>query len=93
MISLSVTHLQAGKFQPRRRFDDASLTELASSIKVQGIMQPIIVRQIASAGAASGTHPGYEIIAGERRFRASSKTSTIAPRSRSPSSKTCNART
>ena len=80
MILLAVTHLQAGKFQPRRRFDDASLTELASSIKMQGIMQPIIVRKNANddavgagVGAGAGANDkrvGYEIIAGERRFRA-----------------------
>ena len=72
MILLAVTHLQAGKFQPRRRFDDASLAELASSIKVQGIMQPIIVRKNANGNAAGANDKrvGYEIIAGERRFRA-----------------------
>ena len=72
MISLAIADLQAGKFQPRRRFDDASLTELASSIKAQGIMQPIIVRKNATdAGAGAGAKlVAYEIIAGERRFRA-----------------------
>ena len=62
MMSLAIKDLQAGKFQPRRRFDDASLAELAASIKAQGIMQPIVVRK-----TGSGKH---EIIAGERRFRA-----------------------
>ncbi len=62
MSLLNIAELQAGKFQPRRRFDDASLAELASSIKAQGIMQPIVVRK-----TSSGKH---EIIAGERRFRA-----------------------
>ncbi len=62
VTSLKIGELTAGKYQPRRRFDDASLAELASSIKAQGIMQPIIVRK-----TASGKH---EIIAGERRFRA-----------------------
>ena len=62
ITSLKISALTAGKYQPRRRFDDASLAELASSIKAQGIMQPIIVRS-----TASGKH---EIIAGERRFRA-----------------------
>ena len=71
MIALTIADLQAGKFQPRRRFDDASLAELASSIKVQGIMQPIIVRKNASGDAsAGGKRVSYEIIAGERRFRA-----------------------
>ena len=62
MTSLKIADLQAGKFQPRRRFDDASLAELASSIKAQGIMQPIVVRKTVCAK--------HEIIAGERRFRA-----------------------
>jgi len=63
--TLSVTRIQAGKYQPRTRMDDGSLSELAASIKSQGIMQPVLVRPIEGAGAV-----GYEIIAGERRFRA-----------------------
>jgi len=64
--TLSLTVLQAGKYQPRTRMDEGALAELAASIKVQGVMQPILVRPI-------GTQKGaiqYEIIAGERRFRA-----------------------
>jgi ParB family chromosome partitioning protein len=63
---LPVAQIQAGKYQPRTRMDDGSLSELAASIKSQGIMQPVLVRPID--GAASGAR--YEIIAGERRFRA-----------------------
>ena len=63
--TLPVTRIQAGKYQPRTRMDDGSLAELAASIKSQGIMQPVLVRPIEGAGAI-----GYEIIAGERRFRA-----------------------
>jgi ParB family chromosome partitioning protein len=63
--TLPVTRIQAGKYQPRTRMDDGSLSELASSIKSQGIMQPVLVRPIEGQGAI-----GYEIIAGERRFRA-----------------------
>jgi ParB family chromosome partitioning protein len=64
--ALPVTQIQAGKYQPRTRMDDGSLAELAASIKSQGIMQPVLVRPIdASANGAR-----YEIIAGERRFRA-----------------------
>lgn len=62
VTSLKVADMIAGRYQPRRRFDDASLAELSASIKAQGIMQPIVVRR-----TASGKH---EIIAGERRFRA-----------------------
>ena len=62
---LKLEQLQAGKYQPRTRMDEGSLYELAESIKAQGIMQPILVRPIAPSGGVS-----YEIIAGERRFRA-----------------------
>jgi ParB family chromosome partitioning protein len=63
---LHVAQIQAGKYQPRTRMDDGSLSELAASIKSQGIMQPVLVRPIDVS--ASGAR--YEIIAGERRFRA-----------------------
>ena len=62
MRDLSVTLLKPGKYQPRTHMDEVSLKELASSIKAQGIMQPILVRQLADSS--------YEIIAGERRWRA-----------------------
>lgn len=65
--ALPVAQIQAGKYQPRTRMDEGSLTELASSIKTQGIMQPVLVRPLQE-GAGSGAR--YEIIAGERRFRA-----------------------
>jgi len=64
--SLLLTDLVAGQYQPRTRMDEGALYELAESIKVQGIMQPILVRRLNS-GANDGK---YEIIAGERRFRA-----------------------
>lgn len=62
---LAVTQIQAGKYQPRTRMDEVSLSELAASIKTQGIMQPVLVRPLPS-----GSSTPYEIIAGERRFRA-----------------------
>lgn len=62
MRDLNVTHLKPGKYQPRSQMDEASLQDLAASIKAQGIMQPILVRQLADNS--------YEIIAGERRWRA-----------------------
>jgi ParB family chromosome partitioning protein len=56
-----------GMYQPRTRMDEGALYELAESIKAQGVMQPILVRRLSE-----GPHAGqYEIIAGERRFRAS----------------------
>ncbi|MDB5930692.1 MAG: chromosome segregation DNA-binding protein [Polaromonas sp.] len=63
---LRLDELVPGQYQPRTRMDEGALYELAESIKVQGIMQPILVRRLAS-GANKGK---YEIIAGERRFRA-----------------------
>ena len=63
--SLPIGQLQAGKYQPRTRMDEGALNELAASIKSQGIMQPVLVRPVAG-----GTAGQYEIIAGERRFRA-----------------------
>jgi ParB family chromosome partitioning protein len=65
--SLFVTQMQAGKYQPRTRMDEGALTELAASIKAQGLMQPILVRPIGQNNGVTR----YEIIAGERRFRAS----------------------
>ncbi|HZV66716.1 MAG TPA: ParB/RepB/Spo0J family partition protein [Telluria sp.] len=65
--SLPVTQLQAGKYQPRTRMDEGALNELAASIKTQGIMQPVLVRPV---GKDAGGAIKYEIIAGERRFRA-----------------------
>lgn len=65
--TLKVKQLQAGKYQPRTRMDEGALNELADSIRTQGVMQPILVRPIESRGKAAAK---YEIIAGERRFRA-----------------------
>jgi ParB family chromosome partitioning protein len=60
--TLKVDQLQSGKYQPRTRMDETSLAELSESIKAQGIIQPILVRPVDGAR--------YEIIAGERRWRA-----------------------
>ena len=64
--SLRLSDMVPGQYQPRTRMDEGALYELAESIKAQGIMQPILVRQLSN-GANQGK---YEIIAGERRFRA-----------------------
>ena len=63
MLELPVDLLQPGKYQPRSDMHPESLEELANSIRAQGVVQPIVVRSINSAGQ-------YEIIAGERRWRA-----------------------
>jgi ParB family transcriptional regulator, chromosome partitioning protein len=64
---LKLDQMVPGMYQPRTRMDEGALYELAESIKAQGIMQPILVRQLKD-GPNAGK---YEIIAGERRFRAS----------------------
>lgn len=58
-----IAEIKANPFQPRKEFDEIALTELAESIKSQGIITPITVRKIAKNQ--------YQLIAGERRFRAS----------------------
>ena len=68
--SLPLSQLQAGKYQPRTRMDEGALNELAASIKAQGLMQPILVRPVGSHNGSNGPETKYEIIAGERRFRA-----------------------
>ena len=65
---LPVSQMQAGKYQPRTRMDEGGLQELAASIKTQGIMQPILVRPVGTDKVTGQVQ--YEIIAGERRFRA-----------------------
>lgn len=62
--TLPVKQMRAGRYQPRTRMDEGALAELAESIRTQGIMQPILVRPLPD------TNGQYEIIAGERRFRA-----------------------
>jgi ParB family chromosome partitioning protein len=65
--TLPLAELRPGKFQPRRHFDEAALDELAQSLKAHGLLQPILVRPIDG-------HPhAFEIIAGERRWRAAQR--------------------
>ena len=59
--TLPLQQIRPGKYQPRTKMNPESLRELAESIKVQGVMQPVLVRPVGD---------GYEIIAGERRVRA-----------------------
>src|SRR5262245_18918701 len=61
ITQLAVDRIQRGKYQPRREMDSQALEDLANSIRSQGIIQPLIVRPIGNK---------YEIIAGERRWRA-----------------------
>ncbi|MEC9286411.1 MAG: ParB/RepB/Spo0J family partition protein [Pseudomonadota bacterium] len=62
---VGVDQIHRGQFQPRKHIDEASIEELSQSIKAQGVMQPIVLRRRPAGG--------YEIIAGERRWRASVK--------------------
>ena len=62
---IGVEQIHRGRFQPRKHIDEASIEELSQSIKAQGVMQPIVLRRRREGG--------YEIIAGERRWRASVK--------------------
>jgi ParB family chromosome partitioning protein len=81
---LAIAQMQPGRYQPRTRMDETALAELAASIRQHGMMQPIVVRPVGGAGPEGGRGatgapadgagargaPRYEIIAGERRFRA-----------------------
>ena len=64
IVELNLDELRPNPYQPRKKFDEEALNELASSIKEHGVFQPIIVKK---------TIKGYDIVAGERRFRASKK--------------------
>ncbi|MGE0154918.1 MAG: ParB/RepB/Spo0J family partition protein [Reyranellaceae bacterium] len=66
-FTLPIEFLRPGRFQPRRHFDQESLQQLAQSIREKGLLQPILVRQIGKDGAGKDA---YEILAGERRWRA-----------------------
>ena len=64
IVELNLDELRPNPYQPRKKFDEEALNELAASIKEHGVFQPIIVKK---------TVKGYDIVAGERRFRASKK--------------------
>lgn len=64
-LTTDVGTLRPSRFQPRKEIQDSDLESLANSIKAQGILQPIVVRELPSGG--------YEIVAGERRWRAAQK--------------------
>lgn len=61
VIEIDMDRIYPNPNQPRRRFTDSDMAELAASIKINGLIQPIVVRRIDM---------GYELVAGERRFRA-----------------------
>ena len=61
-IEVPITEVRAGRYQPRTQMDEAALTDLAASIREQGVLSPILVRPLEAGG--------YEVLAGERRLRA-----------------------
>lgn len=67
-LEVDIDQLEANRYQPRTHYDGARLTDLANSIAASGIIQPIVVRRLASQTGA--VRPRYQIIAGERRWRA-----------------------
>jgi ParB family transcriptional regulator, chromosome partitioning protein len=69
VFSVPTVHVKPGKFQPRYRFDDDKLTTLIDSIREKGIIQPLVVRHLDQGHEGVGNNT-YEIIAGERRWRA-----------------------
>lgn len=62
-VTLKVSEIEPNKDQPRTDFDDKALSELAESIALHGVLQPLLVRPLV--------YGGYQIVAGERRYRAS----------------------
>lgn len=64
VVEIPLAEIRPSPFQPRRRFDDTALDDLAASIRGHGVLSPVIVRQ---------TTDGYELIAGERRVRAAER--------------------
>lgn len=67
LVNIPLDRLQRGQYQPRTDMRQDSLEDLASSIRSQGVVQPIVARPLSTPG---GTAQRYEIIAGERRWRA-----------------------
>jgi ParB family chromosome partitioning protein len=69
-LDVDIDLLEANDYQPRGAMDDSKLEELARSIRANGIIQPIVVRKLANAGTGRDR---YQIIAGERRWRAAQR--------------------
>jgi ParB family chromosome partitioning protein len=65
IVELAIDALEPGRYQPRLKWREENLAELAESIRAQGVLQPLIARAVAGPGRAA-----YEIVAGERRWRA-----------------------
>ncbi len=65
VVDVNIASISPNRFQPRRTFDEKHIAELAASIRMHGLLQPLVVRRLSGAEP-----PRYELIAGERRLRA-----------------------
>ncbi len=72
VFQIEISKIVPNPFQPRREFEDSAIDELAESIKQFGIIQPLIVSKVTTE-TETGTDVSYQLIAGERRFRAARK--------------------
>ena len=68
--AIPIGHIQPSPMNPRKTFEQEDLQELAQSIKEQGLLQPITVRPINSSDTDPFAASHYEIVCGERRYRA-----------------------
>lgn len=69
--AINIADISPNRFQPRKRFSDAALAELAASIKAKGLLQPVTIRPITD-----GSTP-YELVMGERRLRATARNGSL----------------
>lgn len=70
IVHVSTDRLAPGRYQPRQRLSEESLAELADSMREQGVLQPLVVRQVRADMPDADREPFYEIVAGERRWHA-----------------------
>ncbi len=70
---LLIDEISPNRFQPRKYFDDHKFAELVESIRENGVLQPILVQRLSDADESRGVAGGYELVAGERRWRAAKK--------------------
>ncbi len=70
LLQIPVDAIQPNVFQPRRRFDEDALASLTDSVRELGVLQPILVRRVATPGQGLDSTIEFELVAGERRWRA-----------------------
>ncbi len=69
-IDIRLDEIQSSRFNPRKDFAKSEIGELAQSIKAHGLLQPIVVRKVRVRRGGNGKADGFEVVAGERRWRA-----------------------